>query len=196
MSHLFNRLLWAKQNLPSVQSSKVVVFEDPAFEHEPCKILSPSPEWMACAMYGEILPPVEAYHEMEYMIEDNFGNEYNGVTQLEFEDMLFDFASAGKAMRKQVVTKHDLHGEAIPAMTEDEAISYLLKKDTPKRVWGNTSGNWVNYRVVDRSEVLDNRKHRNYWKLSQEGDPIEVALPRLSDIEEHMMRMDPTFNPY
>lgn len=182
MPTLFDRLCWAKQNLPGMQSSKVVVFEDPAFEKEPCKILTPSPEWMACAMYGEILPPVEAYHEMEYVIEDNFGNDYNGVTQLEFEDMLFDFASTGKAMTSQRVTKHRLHDEPIGALTEDEAIDYIIKKDTPKRVWGSAGGNWINYRVVERSEVVDNRKNRNYWKLSQEGTPIEVKLPTTIDI--------------
>jgi len=176
MTHLFQRLLWAKQNIPSVQSSKVVVFEDPAFTKEPCKILSAAPEWMACAMHGNILPPVEAYHEMEYLIEDNFGNEYAGVTQLEFEDMLFDFAKAGKAMKSQRVTKHKLHDDVMPAMSEDEAIQYLIKKDTPHRVWGQ-HGNYQNFRVVDRSVMPTDRKNRNYWKLQQDGDAIKAILP-------------------
>ncbi len=182
MMTLFERLCWAKQNIPPVQSSKVVVFEDPAFEKAPCKILTPSPEWMACAMHGSILPPIDAYHEMEYRIEDSFGNAYNGVTQLEFEDMLFDFASTGKAMMSQRVTRHRLHDDPVAALTEGEAIDYIIKKDTPKRVWGTTGGNWVNYRVVDRSDILNNRKNRNYWKLSQEGRPIEVKLPTTRDI--------------
>lgn len=179
---LYNRLWWAHKNLAPVKSSKVVVFEDPAFENEPCRILAAHPSWMACAMHGNILPPVEAYHEMEYHIVDNFGNEYGGVTQLEFEDMLFDFASTGKAMTMQTVTKHSLHGETISALTEVEAIDYLIKKDIPKRVWGYSDVNYQRYRVVDRSEIPENKRNRNYWKIQQDGAPIKEVLPTTIDI--------------
>jgi hypothetical protein len=57
--HLFNRLLWAKDNLASVQSQYMVAFEDDM--DKPVKIMAPAPEWMACAMAGGILPPIEAY---------------------------------------------------------------------------------------------------------------------------------------
>ena len=57
--HLFNRLLWAKQNLTPMQSQYVIAFEDDM--DAPVKIFDIDPRWMACALHGGILPPIEAY---------------------------------------------------------------------------------------------------------------------------------------
>ena len=61
-THLFDRLCWAKENLDGVQSDYRVVYEDSV--DECAKILVPDPNWMACALQGGILPPVEVYHEL------------------------------------------------------------------------------------------------------------------------------------
>ena len=58
-THLFSRLTWAKSNLDPIQPQYAVVFEDDM--DAPVKILAPAPEWMACAIAGGILPPIEAY---------------------------------------------------------------------------------------------------------------------------------------
>ena len=58
-THLFDRLSWAKQNLKRVESQYAVVWEDAI--DEACKVTIPAPEWMACALAGGILPPIEAY---------------------------------------------------------------------------------------------------------------------------------------
>ena len=57
-THLWDRLCWAKENLEGVQSDYRVVYEDSI--DECAKILVPDPNWMACALQGGILPPVEA----------------------------------------------------------------------------------------------------------------------------------------
>ena len=59
--HLFDRLLWAKEHLAPVQSRYRVVFEDPAEPDAPAKVLVPDPNWLAAALHGGVLPPVEAY---------------------------------------------------------------------------------------------------------------------------------------
>ena len=61
MTHLFDRILWAKDNLTPVQPKYCVVWEDPKQLDEPCKISTPAPEWLACALHGGILPPIETY---------------------------------------------------------------------------------------------------------------------------------------
>jgi len=61
-THLFDRLCWAKENLDGVQSDYRVVYEDNI--DECAKILVPDPNWMACALQGGILPPVQVYWEL------------------------------------------------------------------------------------------------------------------------------------
>jgi len=59
--HLWDRLAEAKSRLAPVQSKYRVVFEDPATPDEPAKVLVPDPNWMACALEGNILPPIDTY---------------------------------------------------------------------------------------------------------------------------------------
>ena len=59
--HLWDRLAEAKSRLAPVQSKYRVVFEDPSAPDEPAKVLVPDPNWMACALEGNILPPIDTY---------------------------------------------------------------------------------------------------------------------------------------
>jgi hypothetical protein len=61
IAHLFDRLLWAKEHLAPVQSRYRVVFEDPAEPDAPAKVLVPDPNWLAAALHGGVLPPIDAY---------------------------------------------------------------------------------------------------------------------------------------
>jgi len=59
--HLWDRLAEAKTRLDPVQSKYRVLFEDPATPDEPAKVLVPDPNFMAAALEGDILPPIETY---------------------------------------------------------------------------------------------------------------------------------------
>ena len=59
--HLWDRLAEAKSRLAPVQSKYRVVFEDPATPDDPAKVLVPDPNWMAAALEGNILPPIDTY---------------------------------------------------------------------------------------------------------------------------------------
>jgi hypothetical protein len=60
-AHLFDRIMWARENLKRVEPTYAVVFEDPAEPDAPAKVLHPAPEWLAMALNGHLLPPVETY---------------------------------------------------------------------------------------------------------------------------------------
>ena len=64
-THLWERLCWAKDNLERFETDYRVVYEDPSEPDAPAKILHPTPEWMACALQGGILPPVSSYLELK-----------------------------------------------------------------------------------------------------------------------------------
>lgn len=59
--HLWDRLVDAKAHLEPVQSKYRVVFEDPLEPDAPAKVLVPDPNWMAAALAGGVLPPVDTY---------------------------------------------------------------------------------------------------------------------------------------
>lgn len=130
---LFDRLLDAKANLEPYQSQYAVVFE-PDMD-EACAVMHPDPNWMACALHGDILPPVDVYHRLEVV--------------------------DGKVMNG-----HILHEETIPAMTEEEAIEYLIQKDIPPHVWQDDSGNRPKFKICKRDQIPTNRNYRNAWSLA------------------------------
>ena len=59
--HLWDRLCEAKERLEPVQSKYRIVYENPNDLDAPAAIMCPDPNWMACALAGGILPPIETY---------------------------------------------------------------------------------------------------------------------------------------
>ena len=61
VKHLWDRLAEAKSRLEPVQSKYRVLFENPAEPDAPASVLAPDPNWMAAALAGGVLPPIDAY---------------------------------------------------------------------------------------------------------------------------------------
>lgn len=125
-------------------SQYAIVWEDPNDPDAPVKVTHPSPTWLAMAMHGHILPPVEVYHELAAdEAKDNFLRHKRG---------------------------HLLHDTPpIGPMTEEEAIEYIIKKDLPPSVWRDYTGNRSILRVVRRSMIPSDRSYRNAWNMAQEA---------------------------
>lgn len=134
---LWQRLEVARHALEPVQSDYRVVFEDDL--DSAAHILVPDPNWMACALHGGILPPVEVYHQLE---QDAQGQVTNG---------------------------HILHETApIAALSEEEAIEYLIQKDIPAQVWKRAAGNAVRLVICRKNQLPASRNWRGAWTLKQE----------------------------
>ena len=73
--HLWTRLLEAKSRLKPVQSKYRVLFEDPREPDAPAKVLVPDPNWMAAALAGDILPPIETY-QRDRLVPDGEPKEH------------------------------------------------------------------------------------------------------------------------
>ena len=73
--HLWERLLEAKSRLKPVQSKYRVLFEDPNAPDEPAKVLVPDPNWMAAALEGDILPPIDTY-QRDRLVPDGEPKEH------------------------------------------------------------------------------------------------------------------------
>ena len=143
-THLWDRLGWAKENLEPYRSEYCIVWEDPDSLDEPAKITHPDPNWMACALNGGILPPVWVYWELK------------------------------KDEQKPDFVKHTrgylLHNtKPIDALTEEQAIEYLIQKDIPERVWRDyDKANHKRLLICKREQLPQHRTWRNAWKIDQQ----------------------------
>lgn len=148
-AHLWDRLCWAKENLEPHQSDYRVVYEDSL--DECAKILVPDPNWMACALQGGILPPVEVYW---LLAQDEAQPDFKKHTR-----------------------GYLLHNsKPIEAMTEEQAIEYLIMKDVPQSVWRDyDSGNKPKMVICRKEQLPGTRVWRNAWKISEDIKATEQA---------------------
>ena len=139
-THLWTRLLEAKSRLKPVQSKYRVLFEDPREPDAPAKILVPDPNWMAAALAGDILPPIDTY-QRDRLVPDGEPKEHP-------------------------------YAEPIGAMTEEEAIEYLVMKDIDPAVWRDYQGNRCILKIVPVELIPSDRSFRNSWRVKQEAEEI------------------------
>ena len=135
MSHLWDRLAEAKSRLKPVQSKYRVLFEDPATPDEPAKVLVPDPNFMAAALAGNVLPPIDTY-QRDRLVPDGEPKEHP-------------------------------YAEPIGAMTEEEAIEYLVQKDIDPAVWRDYQGNRTIMKIVPVEMIPSDRSFRNAWRIVQ-----------------------------
>jgi hypothetical protein len=142
MTHLWDRLAEAKSRLAPVQSKYRVLFEDPSDLSAPAAVLVPDPNWMAAALAGGVLPPIETYLR-DRDVPDGQPKEHP-------------------------------YAEPIGAMTEEQAIEYLIQKDISPAVWRDYAGNRAIIKIVPVELIPFDRSFRNAWKINQEAD-MEIA---------------------
>jgi len=135
MTHLWERLAEAKSRLAPVQSQYRVLFENPAEPDAPASVLVPDPNWMAAALAGGVLPPIDTYLR-DQNVPDGQPKEHP-------------------------------YAEPIGAMTEEEAIEYLIQKDIPPEVWRDYQGNRIIMKIVPVELIPSDRSFRNAWKINQ-----------------------------
>jgi len=147
---LFERELYAQQNLKPIESELCIVWEDQI--DEPSKVTTPSPMWWAMALKGGYLPDISAYLEDKAVVEKWLE---------ETPELPFSWDAVGGAK----------HPSAKPRgpMTEEEAIEYLAQMTLPTKVLNEAkSGNSLKLIICKRSQVPTNRENRNAWAINQD----------------------------
>jgi hypothetical protein len=119
-----------------------VLFEDPSQPDAPAAVLVPDPNWMAAALAGGVLPPIETYLR-DRDVPDGQPKEHP-------------------------------YAEPVGAMTEEQAIEYLIQKDISPAVWRDYKGNRAIIKIVPVELIPSDRSFRNAWKINQEAD-MEIA---------------------
>ena len=141
--HLFDRLCWAKQHLQPIQTDYCVVWQDPEILDSPCKVTTPDPNWLACAVAGGILPDIRVYFALH---EDEAKPDF-----------------------RQHTRGYLLHNtKPIDAMSIEQSIEYLIMKDIPQRVWRDyQKANQPRLVICKKSQLPKTRMWRNAWKIDE-----------------------------
>jgi hypothetical protein len=145
----FERMCKAKQELEPVTPQYCIVFEDPTDLDAPVTVTTPAPAWLAMALAGGYLPPIESY--LRDRAVEKAWIKAN-------PDKDFNWKDAGGATHP--------HAAPVAAMTEKESMEkYLLMMAVPRHILEDTS-NRPRYRITKRSMIPNNRVHRNAWRLA------------------------------
>jgi hypothetical protein len=70
--------------------------------------------------------------------------------------------------------KEHPYAHPIGAMTEEQAIEYLIQKDIPPAIWRDYKGNRCILKIVPVELIPSDRSFRNAWKINQEPE-MEIA---------------------
>jgi hypothetical protein len=163
---LYSRLVIAKKSFAPVETRFRVAFEDDL--DNGVKLLMADPNWLAAAMRGGVIPKLESYHNSVYRLTVQFPGEQPvsaNIRGIKIKDAKMDAVAKGAIVKSMIVIGHDWHdGPRAKAMTEVQAIDYLIQKDIPNSAWGG-SGNRQKFKVVAKSDLPNDRKHRNAWSL-------------------------------
>ena len=140
ITHLWDRLADAKARLEPVQSKYRVLFENPAEPEAPAAVLVPDPNWLAAALAGDVLPPIDTYLR-DQNVPDGEPKEHP-------------------------------YAEPIGAMTEEQAIEYLVMKDISPAIWRDYKGNRTIMKIVPVELIPSDRSFRNAWRITQAEQEI------------------------
>jgi hypothetical protein len=163
-----------------VQPRLCLVWEDPGDLDAPAKVTTPSPQWLAMALHGGILPPVEVYHKMALALTAEFPGEAPvtiGVRGEGAGDARHDAHQRGGRVTHERVLFHELHtAPPIGPMTEEQALEYLAQKVLPRRV-REYQGNRPVMRIIGRDALPADRFSRNAWRMNFNGtEPLTVDM--------------------
>ena len=143
---LINRIDWAKDNLQPVRTEYCVVYEN--LEEDCAIVMHPDPHCMAMLMHGNLMPPPWV------------------KLQLKADEKRSDFTCHSD------FNGHLLHEtKPIGALTEEQAIEYLIVTDIEQEVWSNyDKGNRQLMAICRRDQLPTDRTFRNAWAIDVQED--------------------------
>lgn len=168
MQTLISDLRVAKNQLEPAHSDFRIAFEDEEGGRDCTRIVTPDPNFLAMAMKGGIVPSVQAYHQATYRLTVQFPNELPIsaiITGLKKDAAKRDAINRGAVVLAEVVVSPDwFDAERMPALSEAEAIEYIIQKDIDYSVWGAPS-NRQRFKVITADDLPTDRNARNSWEL-------------------------------
>ena len=132
----WRRLVVAYYTLAPVESRYVAAFEDPTRPGAPAAVLRPAPEWMAAALHGGILPPLDAI--------------------LRDRERVFAWGERPEHW----------DAPPIGPITEKEAMEYCVMASLPRHIWDGPAGNRRRLVICTASQIPTDRSLREAWEIA------------------------------
>ena len=139
---LIDRIEWARQNLKRHDTEYCVVYED--IDMDCAAVMHPDPHCMAMLMYGNLMPPAWVKLKLR---EDGERSDFVDHKSLGNDKLLHDTPPIG-------------------ALTEEEAIEYLIYTDIPRRIWETWNEGNRPKLVVCKKTQLPSREWRSAWRIA------------------------------
>ena len=140
---LIERIEWAKQNLKRYDTEYCVVFED--LDDEAACVMHPDPHCMAMLIHGNLMPPAWVKLKLR---EDGERPDFVDHRSIGNDKLLHETKPIG-------------------ALTEEEAIEYLITTDVPRSVWEDwNGGNRPKMVICRKSQLPATREWRNAWRIA------------------------------
>ena len=146
-------------NLPVCEPQYVIVYEDPETPDAPCAVVVPTPQWLAMAMHGGILPPAENYLSLVCRWKHTLTGAIKTTDVYTHPGTGWE---GGEIVNPELL--HDC--EPCQPLTEEQAMEYLLMVTVPRRVWGDDT-NARRFVICRREQIPTDRRWRNAWRLTQ-----------------------------
>lgn len=147
----------------------VIVYEDPWELDAAVRIIRPDAGWLALAMRGGVIPPVEAYWAMRVLLTAEFPGEeaISIVTRGDrVGDARADAVRRGGRIVAERIVEHELNrAEPLGPLSEEQAMEYLAKVWMPARV-RLYAGNRRIWRFVRSDRIPSDRSFRPAWRSS------------------------------
>lgn len=176
--NLEERLYWGYKNLIPVKPKYCIIYEDPAYPDNTAVILVPAPEWLASALYGGIVPEINRHLKLKTELTTD-KNETIICDLDEVDDIFLKHKIVDNKIINYNSYMYDTSMPSMPAMTEEEAMEYLLMKDIPKRVWHpDYKHNRKMFKICKyENRHLGNTAYRDSWKMDDNIEYYEKDIP-------------------
>ena len=139
--------LVAHRKIPRPTPQYRIVFEK--FENQ-ASIKSPAPMFLAMLMHGDIVPPIEVFLR-DAAVRRKWTAENLGQR--------FSWKRIGGAT-------HPYAAPMDKALTEEEAMEFILMKDCPPRIWSDPTRNRPLYYICKVDQIPTDRTFRDSWRLA------------------------------
>jgi len=125
-----------------------IIYEDPDRPDDPVSVVNPTDEFMQQAYNGELMS-IDIW--LDLVRDEN-------KAIVEGRHRTFNHCPEKLRLQKE--------GKKAGKLTEEEAITYLIFKDVPERVWGKEH-NRTMLKVMKKKNLPKVRTFRNAWEITQ-----------------------------
>lgn len=160
---MYERIKWSDVNIiPKAKAQYIIVYDDIYSETGGIIEVMPTDEWIALAMNGGILPPIETWHKMKFKLM----NDKDEIFICDFLE-LEEIRRTNKIVQENLLNDDEVReSQPLGPLSEEETMEYLLMKDVPPRIWHDKyKRNRCLFKICRPAQLPEDFTFRKAWRL-------------------------------